>query len=199
MTKNANTVSQFRNIFASVFASALLCSAHTFGIEVVQEDPSISRPSPESRATEAHDIEKPASEELRKVQVIQVPAQQLNFKYKAFKTQWLTSMNDWKTLWKESRMEGDAPNLPVNWKNESTLAIFWPSKDGVVRIPAFSGAEVVDVDGAKQLRLNFNLNSPCFGIITDVSPAQLILIDQTMTDIDRVVIHSENTKSIGCF
>ncbi|MDB5036945.1 MAG: hypothetical protein JWQ35_473 [Bacteriovoracaceae bacterium] len=193
MTNVVNTLSQLKTFICLSFSFLFLQISFAESV-----DPSIAKPDTK-RSSAASSSSQNNSETLRKIQIIQIPSQQLNFKFSQFQTRWLTNENDWNDLWKKSGVEGDAPKLPAQWQNESVLSIFWPSKDAVVRIPTFTGAEITETDGVKQMRLYFNLNTPCFGIITEASPASLLLIDQSLSDIDRVVIHTDATKTTQCF
>jgi hypothetical protein len=179
MTKRVNTLSRIA-FLAGIFLEVI------FSFRILASDQAASNLKPEPLP-------------FRKIQLLQVPAEKLNFALKTFKAQWITSEADWKNLWKKSRMEGEAIKLPVQWMSESVLAIFWESKDAVVRIPSFVGADIDDVNGVRQMKLTFNLTTPCFGIISDSSPAQLLVIDRSLGDVDKIIVHTETTRATNCY
>ncbi|MBN8554693.1 MAG: hypothetical protein J0L93_04540 [Deltaproteobacteria bacterium] len=136
----------------------------------------------------------------RSIQFLELPQTLLNFKSDKEKYIWLTSEDQWKSFWKDySRVDGKAPKLNVNWSTQSLLAIVWESKDTVVRIPVYQGIEEDQEGTKKSLRLIFSLQKPCFGIITDASPAKFLLVDQNFSDIDEVSMRTEESKAVGCF
>lgn len=138
--------------------------------------------------------------DIRRIQVLDISHTIADFKFERFKTQWILSEKDWKQFWENnSRIHIPAPNLPLNWKSESVLGVFWKSIDDVVRIPTLMGSDVYEEIGIKTLVLMFTLNSPCMGIITDSSPRSFVVIDHKMSDFDNIVVRTEKTKSVGCF
>lgn len=134
-----------------------------------------------------------------RVQMISMPAYLANFAFDEFKSSWISSEEDWKSFWKQySRTSGDAPTLPVHWESESLLLVFWKSIiDDVVRIPSFQSAQVLESDTQKILKLTFNLNAPCLGIITDQSPSQFMVFDRELAKATSVSIETQTTKSTG--
>lgn len=184
MTKFVNTLGQFIFIFVLSFSSEKLFADST-----------------ESQTENAfRSLDKSEKTVARRIQLVQILPKDLHFHFSNFTTKWFLSEKDFQNFWKQSSMmNAKAPEVSIDWKTEQVLGIFWEGKDDVVRIPAFAGTEVRENDGVRQLRLYFNLNRPCFGIITDVSPAQFLIVDKDLNDIDRIVVATENTKATGCY
>jgi hypothetical protein len=137
---------------------------------------------------------------LKRLQILQMPSPLKNFRFNQFKSNWITSEKDWIKFWNTNARTIDvAPKVPVDWKTEAVLAIFWESKDDIIRIPTFMGIEEFEENERKDMRITFALNSPCAGIITDASPAQFLIINHELGNIDSISIRTEKTKSVDCF
>lgn len=143
------------------------------------------------------------SNTARRLTTLQINPLDLNFKFENFQTFWITNAQDWKSLWADhSQTPGQAaPDVPVNWHAEAILAIFWKSEDTKVRWPALMGTEDITSSStsARKMRLNFILTTPCFGIITDRSPAYFVVINHQLADLDGIDVRSDNAKMSGCY
>ncbi len=189
MSKFVNTLSQSFWVIALFFSLNSNLSADEI-IERTQE-------GSKARAS----ITKPNLEDSgRKIQTIQIPDLKLNFQFSNFTTKWFFSQNEWKKFWQNhSRSKETAPAINVDWSSEQVLAIFWEGKDSWVKNPSFAGVQIQDDHDIREMKLYFNLNYPCFGIYTDVSPVQFLVLDKNVIDIDRFVISTENTRSMNCY
>ncbi len=137
----------------------------------------------------------------RRVSLLQVPNLRLNFSFPAFRTFWITNADEWKKLWKDfyRGTNKEAPTLTTDFNHEVILAIFWPSVDDVVRIPALvSSNPGTNADHHQVLRLNINLNTPCAGIITDQSPAMFLVVNDQIESADLVEIKTDTTHTVAC-
>lgn len=169
-------------------------------IKIDLRDSEILSKSKSTLTTKFSDVEKLSATEGRRIQFLEMNPLLLQFEFPQFTYRWLTSKSQFNIFWKEnSKVSGDAPTLNINWRTESLLALFWQSKDAVVRIPTFMGSEELDDNGAKSLRLTFGLNTPCFGIITSNSPVMFLVVDHNFADLDSIALRTETTKSTGCF
>lgn len=133
--------------------------------------------------------------------VHQANSQDLNFAFENFQTKWFTSQKSLNDFWKEfSRNEpAIAPTFPVDWSTTAVLGVFWKSRDGLIRIPSFFESEVVGQQGENPvLKLRFLLNEPCFGIITDESPAAFMSFRLAELKYSKIEIESEATQSLNC-
>ncbi len=139
----------------------------------------------------------------KKITQIQIDPADTNFKFDSIRIFKFESEETWRNFWAENTRNLDkiAPQVPVNWNSEALLAIFWASEDAIVRLPAFLHAEEIGDFGTPEMktRLNFVLHRPCFGIITDESPAAFFLVDESLNNTQRIAVQTENSKAIGCF
>lgn len=136
----------------------------------------------------------------RQIHFLQMDPTLVSFEFSKTKTVWLVSEAEWKNFWStNSKITGDAPALNLNWRTEALLAVFFESKDAVVRIPSFLGTEEYSSGATKNLRVHLGLNTPCFGIITSQSPAVFLVVNKNFADLDSISFAFQNTKSTGCF
>jgi hypothetical protein len=198
-------VNALQQIFVLLFSASALVMPTTAICQISESNEvQFNIPKENSpRSTKAPiGAEKNSSEtaDSRLIQILQINPTLLQFEFPKFSYFWLTSEQQYKNFWKEnSKLSGDAPALKLNWKTDSLLAVFWESKDAIVRIPTFMGAEEVESDNVKTLRLNFGQNTPCLGIISGNSPAMFLVVDNNFNDLDSVALRTETTKSTGCF
>jgi len=157
---------------------------------------------------------------LLQIKMLQMDPSTVNFSFADFKTQWFTSQDSWDQFWVENSriVDPKAPENPVDWSKQAVLAIFWPSKDAVIRMPAFQSSEQLTGDAQyqntkieipqlrnssqpkkdKTLRLHLLLNTPCFGIITDASPTQFLVFDYKNLDFASIDVQTKETKETSC-
>lgn len=141
------------------------------------------------------------SRETLPIQLLQISPLDSNFAFKETRFFWISSQEDWDGLWLEhSRyLEPKAPNNEVDWEEESVLAIFWESKDALIREPAFAGIDKFKrKDELPRLRFRFFLNTACVGLITDISPSQFLLFKKKELQPAKLKLQTEQTKSVGC-
>jgi len=138
--------------------------------------------------------------EMKRVQLLQIPPLFTNFQFDKFQTIWITSKADWENFWRgNSRNKIDAPSLPLNWKTEALLGVFWQGLDQIVTIPSFQGAQFLHTDRGNAARLVFHLSKPCAGIFTDISPSQFLIVDKDWSDLDTVYVTEQTTQATGCY
>lgn len=135
--------------------------------------------------------------------MVQLPPSQVNFAFDKFSTFWSLSEESFKKFYSEnSRIEDvEVPKLPIDWKTEASMMIFWKSEDNIIRFPSLSGSTVRSSDDeAKQpiLELEFTLTTPCFGIITDASPSYLLIFPYTDLKYSKIKINTINAKQTNC-
>ena len=144
--------------------------------------------------------------ELRKLQIIEINPNEMNSAFPNFQAKWFTSQIAFDEYFKEHtrNIDVEAPQLPVQWQTQALLAIHWPSRDAVIRMPSFLYSQVKDLNkednasSEQSLLLTFQLNTPCFGIITDVSPMMLVAFNYQDLQFANIQIQTEHSQSINC-
>ena len=195
MTSRANAL-RCKKIVTTILFSSVLTISNAFSAPT--QFPSVLKD--DTHVEKLTEYEVNTSAPIRRLQTLQFPSELINFQFGGFQTFWVTTERYWNSFWtKYSRNDQPAPIIPIDWKKESVLAVFWESKDEVVRIPTFMGIEQFGREGSKTMRVSFTLNKPCFGIITDSSPAQFIIINHELFDLDSISIRTLDTKTVGCF
>lgn len=192
-------VNALHKFSASLFIFALFTN-FTFASETAAREFKVELPKKEFSSNLVGDEAKSSTAEGRIIQFLQLSPTVAQFEFSKFSYFWLTSEDQYKTFWaKNSKISGDAPSLNVKWRSQNVLAIFWESKDSVVRNPTFMGSEESTDNGIKTLKLILGENSPCFGIITSSSPALFMIVDSNFADLDSIVLKTQPTKSVGCY
>jgi len=147
--------------------------------------------------------------EVRRFHFLEVNPTKLNFAFGEFTSRWFVSQADYENFYLNNTRNVDVPAdiLPIDWSSEALLTIFWKSEDGVIRMPAFVGSEVRETQDdpnnpdspvTRTLVLHFLMNKPCFGIITDVSPAVFMPFRFADLRFKDIKIESDPSRITNC-
>lgn len=110
-----------------------------------------------------------ASETIESIRSIHIRPTEINFAFPQNKVFEFADRKSLEEFWvKYSRIiNAKAPEIEISWDKENLIAIFWESRDQIIRMPALTNFEHRD----EKLHLHYFLVEPCYGIITDISPA----------------------------
>lgn len=137
----------------------------------------------------------------QKVQWLDISPLKRNFAFQENKVMWIESPEELKRLWKNysREIEPTAPQLAVDWQKQKLAAIFWKSVDTLIRQPAFVGMREIATsnEGVKDIEFEFFLTTPCFGLITDVSPSAFFIVNRNF-NYRNIEIYSRPAKELKC-
>lgn len=142
-------------------------------------------------------------EKVLSFRMLQLPPSKVNFAFDKFSTFWSLSEESFTKFYSEnSRIEDvEVPKLPIDWKTEASMMIFWKSEDNIIRFPSLSGSTISSSnDETKQpvLELEFTLTTPCFGIITDASPSYLLIFPYKDLKYSKIKINTISARQTNC-
>ncbi|PIR23648.1 MAG: hypothetical protein COV44_01625 [Deltaproteobacteria bacterium CG11_big_fil_rev_8_21_14_0_20_45_16] len=130
-----------------------------------------------------------------------LPPTSLEFQFDNFQKFWIGDLESWQALWKDHNANPDSlPGLKVDFQKKAILALFWKSEEGVIRYPSIlTVEEVTKSETEKNLRLRFNLTTPCFGLVTSRSPAMFLVFDREDLKYSKIEVESIQSNQQDCF
>jgi len=130
-----------------------------------------------------------------------LPPTSLEFQFDGFKKFWIGDLETWKALWKDHNANPESlPSLKIDFQKQAILALFWISEEGVIRYPSIlTLEEVTQSETEKNLRLRFNLTTPCFGLVTSRSPSMFLVFNREDLTYAKIEVESIQSKQQDCF
>lgn len=137
------------------------------------------------------------------IRILQFPQPELQFSFSKETTQFINSQEDWEKFWHENTLvkPSPQPSVDLNWKKELILVVAWPAEaDRVDKSAAFLSARLIEwEESEKILDLEFSLLEPCFGLITDRSPVQFLVMKQEELKFNLFRLRTVEAQEAGCF
>jgi len=140
----------------------------------------------------------------REIRHLEIESPRKNIAFQEFEARWFATEEMWSRFWAENSRDSEpiAPTVKVDWTQEAVLGIIWKSEDTIVRLPSFAGSTLIPTaipEDRPSLELHYFLTTPCFGIITDVSPSQFLVFRHRDVWFQDVEIKTEEARASNCW